>query len=342
MYEHYIALDWSKSNMAIARLTKQGQKKDVKDVPSNISYLKEYLKSLKGTKILTFEESTTSQWLYSELKGFVDKLLVCDPYCNRLLSEGAKTDKIDAMKLVSLSRAGMLKEVYHSGDDFIYLRKLMSGYNDVVKSLVRLKNQRFSMFQSIGLDHKMDTFLSGQQGGDSSDFVLSYVKEIIVMYEDIKEKYVEKFKKLSGQYKEIRLLKSIPGISDIHAMQIMSIVVDISRFPSRGHFLSYCGLIRHKKISGGRSYGSRAPRCYRGLRQVFKMAAHSVTQDRCHNGMRTLYEYYIEEKNKSPQMAKHNISRRLAILVYGVLKSGKRYTFQRKGKVKGESKDKGM
>ena len=128
--------------MAIVRVTKKGKKVNVEDIPSNISYLKDYLKNLKGKKILTLEESTSSQWLYSELKPCVNKLLVCDPYRNHLLSEGAKNDKIDATKLVYLNKAGLLKEVYHSGEDFIYLRKLVSEYNDIVKSIVRLKNQR--------------------------------------------------------------------------------------------------------------------------------------------------------------------------------------------------------
>ncbi|MDE0118793.1 MAG: transposase, partial [Bdellovibrionales bacterium] len=180
MYEHYIALDWSKSNMAIARITKKGKKAYVEDIPSNISYLKDYLKNLKGKKILTFEESTSSQWLYSELKSCVSKLLVCDPYRNHLLSEGAKNDKIDATKLVYLNKAGLLKEVYHSGDDFIDLRKLVSGYNDVVKSLVRLKNQRFSVFQSVGLDHKTDEFSSTNI---SDDFVLSRSEQLIAHQE---------------------------------------------------------------------------------------------------------------------------------------------------------------
>ena len=329
MYEHYIALDWSKSNMAIARMTKKGKKVHVEDIPSNISYLKDYLKHLKGEKILTLEESTSSQWLYSELKSFVNRLLVCDPYRNRLLSEGAKNDKIDATKLVYLNKAGLLKEVYHSGEDFIYLRKLVSGYNDIVKSIVRLKNQRSSVFRSVGLDHKRDEFSSENI---SDDFVLSRSEQLITESERIKEEYAKEFKKLARKHKEIRLLKSIPGINDIHAVQIMSAVVDIGRFPSKGHFLSYCGLIKHEKISGGRSYGRKPSRYYRPLKQVFKVAAHSVTREGCNNPLKVLYEYYIKENNKSPQMAKHNVSRRLAVLVYGVLKNGKRYDPNRKEK----------
>ena len=84
--------------------------------------------------ILTIEESTTAQWLYSELRDKVDELIICDPYRNHLLSEGAKTDKIDSQKLVKLLCSNLLKSVFHSHNDFIYLRKIVSGYEDVVRA----------------------------------------------------------------------------------------------------------------------------------------------------------------------------------------------------------------
>ncbi len=97
--------------------------------------------------------------MYSELKDSVDELIVCDPLRNRLLSEGAKTDKIDAEKLVLLLRSGLLKPVFHSGDEFIYLRKIVSGYEDVVKRGVRVKNQRSALFRASHLDAKKQTQL---------------------------------------------------------------------------------------------------------------------------------------------------------------------------------------
>ena len=58
------------------------------------------------------EETTTSQWLYTELRDYVDRMVICDPYRNKLLNDGPKTDKIDAAKLVHLLKAGLIKEVY--------------------------------------------------------------------------------------------------------------------------------------------------------------------------------------------------------------------------------------
>lgn len=145
MFNHYVAVDWAMSNMAIARITEKSNKITAIDVPADIKELQIYLKNLKGKICLTIEETTTSQWLYTELKDCVDKFIVCDPYRNKLLSEGAKTDKIDAMKLVQLLKADLLKEVFHSSDKFIELRKIVSAYEDTIQAGVRLKKSKISI-----------------------------------------------------------------------------------------------------------------------------------------------------------------------------------------------------
>ena len=223
----------------------------------------------------------------------------------------------------------MLKEIYHSGEEAIYLRKLVSGYEDIVKSGVRLKNQKSALFRSEGLDHKRDKCVSKNR---SVHFVLKEINKQIQVNENIKKKYEEEFKKLSRKHKEIRLLKSLPGIGIIHAVQIMASVVNIKRFKRKGYFLSYCGLIKHEKMSGGRSYGKRQPRYYRPLKQVFKMASHIVTQEVCNNPLKEFCEYQVNEKQRSSQIARHNVARRLAVLVYGVLKTGERFDPYRRRK----------
>ena len=63
IYDHYIAIDWSKKNMAIARMTKKSNKITVVDVPSDVADLKAYLRNLRGSKVLVIEETTTSQFV---------------------------------------------------------------------------------------------------------------------------------------------------------------------------------------------------------------------------------------------------------------------------------------
>lgn len=329
MFDHYIAVDWAQSNMAIARMTACSNKITTIDVPSDVKELRLYLEKLKGKRILTFEESTASQWLYTELRESVDELIVCDPYRNHLLKEGAKSDKIDAAKTVQLLRAGLLKPVFHSGDDFIHLRKLVSGYTDLVKAGVRLKNQRSALFRATGQEPG-----EVKLGGAADKFVLDGIERAITSYERERARYDEEFKSLSKKYKAISLLKSLPGIKDINAVKIAAFVVDPRRFPTVGHFWSYCGLIKLDRVSGGRSYGKKSPRCCRTLKSVFKTAAVTSAREDKNNPMRDYYLHLVNEKKLVDYHARNAVARRIATLAWGILKTGKRFDPYRRDRCK--------
>jgi len=309
-YDHYVALDWAESNMAVARMTKRSDEIKVVDVPSDIEDLKAFLTSLKGTKIMTIEETTTTHWLYTELVGLVDKLIICDPFRNKLLGEGAKTDKIDARKLVQLLRSGLVKEVYHSFDDNIKLRTFVSSYEDVIKAGVRLKNQRKAVIRS-----RVDNTLS--------EFVLNNLDEQIKSYEAGKQKYKKEFERLGKASKAIGLQESLPGIGWISAVKIVARVVDPRRFAKKGDYLGYCGLIMLDRVSGGRSYGKKRPRYSRVLKSVYKSAALSAIKGK--SSMGQYYRDLMKEKHYPKYQARHAVARRIAVLSYGIFKGGEKY-----------------
>ncbi|NIU82153.1 MAG: transposase [Candidatus Thorarchaeota archaeon] len=331
IYDHYIAIDWSIENMAIARMTKKSNKIAAIDVPSDIVELQAYLKNLKGTKILVIEETTTSQWLYTELKEYVERIFICDPNRNKLLNEGPKTDKIDATKLVRLLKAGLMKEVYHSTDKFLYLRRVVSGYEDLVKAGVRLKNQRYALLRACGKRGKEKRNLN--IGSHGEQFVLECLDRQIEAYEEEKEGYEKEFIRLARKYPEIKHQKGLPGIGVINAVKIVARVVSPYRFADKGHYLSYTGLIKLDKISGGRSYGKKNPRFSRQLKSVYKSGILAAIGG--NNPINDYYEYLIQEKGYSEHNARHKACRRLAILSLGVLKSGKKYRPYRRDQVKG-------
>lgn len=316
--KHYIALDWAQRNMAISRMTEGKDGLHTIDVKSDIREFRAYLKSLKGTKVLTFEETTTSQWLYTELREWVDELIVCDPYRNKLLSEGAKTDKQDAEKLVRLLRAGMLKPVYHSADEFITLRKLVSGYQDMVVALVRLKNQRSAILRGVGKAKQEKS--SGTRYGD---FVLTRIEKAIECLEEQRLEYKAEFALLHKKHSVIRILKSIPGIGPVGAVKIAAIVVSPDRFKDAGHFWSYCGLVELQKISGGKVYGKKAPRCCRTLKHVFMAAAMSAS--RITDSPMELYYRHLLAKGKPEAHARKSVARKIAAITLAVMKTKKTF-----------------
>ncbi len=330
IYDHFIAIDWSAINMAIARMTKKSNKITAVDVPSDIKELQFYLKNLKGTKILSIEETTTSQWLYTELKEYVDEVLICDPYRNSLLSEGPKTDKIDAIKLVQLLKAGLMKEVFHSTDKFIYLRRLVSGYEDLIKAGVRIKNQRYSLLRVCGKTGKEGKGFKLDSREDQ--FVLEGLDRQIQNHNAEKKSYIKEFQRLANKYPEIRHQKAIPGIGLINAVKIVARIVTPFRFADKGHYLSYAGLIKHEKISGGRSYGKKKPRFCRMMKSIYKSGVIAAIGG--NNFIDDYYEHLIKEKNYPVYNARNKACRRLATISFGVFKSGKKYTPYRTSHVK--------
>ena len=298
MFNHYVAVDWAMSNMAIAKMTDKSNKVTIIDVPSSLKELQFYLKKLNGKVIVVIEETTTSRWLYTELFNCVDKVFVCDPSRNALLSEGPKTDKIDAEKLVKLLKADFLKEIYHDNSKFIEIRKIVSGYEDLIKSGVRLKNQRSALFRAKNMNHKKERLLDSP----IEEFVLSGLDTQILIYEDERKRYLGEFKRLRKQYKEIQRLTDIPGIGEIIAVKIVSRVVDAKRFKKRNQFLSYCGLVKHDRISGGKNYGRKNTRYSRMMKCALNTAF--LTSLRGDGEFKHRYEYLMNEKNYSARDAK--------------------------------------
>jgi transposase len=318
-YDHYLALDWAQSNMALAHSTRHSNEMDTIDVQSDIKALKKYIGQFKGKKILTFEESSPAQWLYTELVEEVDEIVVCEPYSNHLLKSGPKTDRVDAMKLLRLLKADMLKPVFHCTDEFVNVRKVVSGHEDLVMSLVQLKNRRKAMFRAKGQK------VAGAESLSTSEerFVASGLESMIAQHEELRLKYECEFRKIHRQNKMVKDLASIPGIGLIHAVKIAAAVIDPKRFKHTTGFWLYCGLQKYELISGGKSYGKRSARHSRKLKCVFKTAALVCARSKEGSPLRNYYEDLITKKNYPEHQARHALARRIATLSLGVMKTGK-------------------
>lgn len=316
-FSNYVALDWAQSNMAWAHSKANSEKIETFDVRSDVQGFKRYLKNLKGSTVLTFEETSPAHWLYTELVDAVDKIIVCEPFTNHLLKSGPKTDRVDAIKLLKLLQADMLKPVFHSMDDFVYVRKIVSGHDDLIHSLVQLKHRRSAMFRSRGIKASNEVLPTREE-----QFVLEGLNELISTHELRRLKYEKELRRIVREKTMVKNLTTLPGIGPINAVKIAATVIDPTRFKHKTGFFLYCGLQKYDVISGGRSYGRRSPRYSRKLKCVFKTAA--LVCSRNTNGkLRDFYADLIKNKNYPEHQARHALARRIAALALGVMKTGK-------------------
>lgn len=319
MYSNYVALDWSMKTVSIATMKAASKQPNVFDLEANVDFIKEFAKTLRGSSILCFEETTGSHWLYVELKDYFDEIFVCDPYRNALLSEGAKTDKIDAVKLCRLLRSNLLKPVYHSLDEAYELRKLVNAYLNLNKLGVRLKNQYSAFYRSEGKVYKK-TVLEGKN--EVEKFIYSTQEEAIEFIKQKQKQYRQIFAEIVRSNQQMSNLKRITGIGNIFAVIIYSTVVEAARFPDKYHYWSYCGLVKHPRESGGTSYGWRYGRYSRKLKWVYTSAAMVATNTQ--NDIRAYYDYLLS-KGYSTRNAYRAVSRYIAKCSWAIMKNNSSY-----------------
>lgn len=193
----------------------------------------------------------------------MDKLLICNPlFVNR--KRGPKNDYTDAYHLAQQLRGDSLTPIYREHNELLEFRMLTSGYMDLIRAIVKLKNQYAALIRSEVIASPKE--YSGrkfyqlpdvyqQLSTPSGLFVAERMFKLIEQLEETKKDYLLKFTDLSRRYKEIEALMSIPGIGVVRAVTIVAQVGSPSRFKNKHNYWSYCGLVSYEKSSGGKSYG---------------------------------------------------------------------------------------
>ena len=324
-YKYYIGMDAHSTNCMFAVMNRRGKLVNRVGVETTDTQLLDFVRSVKGPKALVFEESTLSQFLYVLLKPEVEHLVVCDPVANA--KKGPKTDKIDAVELADLLRVDRLKPVFHTDDERIELRALISGYDDLIQEIVRTKNRykalfRMSAIRVKGIRVYSDPEMIQLLPTKTQQFVAGPLFEQLEVLEKHREWYKNKFERNLRRFKEMRLIAGIPGLGTTTANQVVGIVVSPHRFATKYKFFSYATIVRHKQISNGVVYGSKKAYGKEQLKAIFSRATWVALASE--NAFGRKYQQMLLE-GKSQKAAWHAVRRALAATMLAVWKSGKKY-----------------
>ena len=147
----YIGMDVHKEAISIAVLNSSGKLVMECTIETKAITILDFLKGLRGSLHVTFEEGTWAAWLYDLIKPHVTELIVCNPRRNALLKEGSKSDRIDARKLAELLRSNMVRSVYHGEHGVRALKELARSYLAISKDLGRVMTRVKAIYRSWGI-----------------------------------------------------------------------------------------------------------------------------------------------------------------------------------------------
>jgi len=319
----YIGMDAHSKNSYFVVLSRSGKVLHREKVETREDTILEFVRSIKGSKKLSYEEGVMSQWLYILLKDEVDELIVCQPP----KSTGAKNDWLDAAEIADLLRVNRLKSVFHSDDVLMNLRILISGYDDLLQEIVRTKNRYSALYRETGIFTKGlnvydDQELLLQLSTEQRQLVGSSLYDQLQLLELHKQKYVKQLDQNVQSYKPVKLLRGIPGVGTIRANHIVAVMVTPYRFAGKGKLIAYSRLTKHGRMSDGKLYGRRRSLGQPVLKDAFRGAALSAVQG--NNAFRREYDVQ-REIGKNDKEARNKIAKMVAATVLGVWKSGKPY-----------------
>ncbi len=340
--DKYVGADVHSATTSLAVLNGRGKLLMEAVVETQAEILVSFVRSLAGRVHLTFEEGTQAEWLHELLEPHVEELVVCDPRANKRLQGEDKSDRIDAAELAERLRGGFLRPVFHGSSSTRPLKELVRGHEHLVSDSVRIQNRLKAVLRSRGvrLPQRLKTFdASGQEVFDSlADPELRMrVQWLWREYQAVESLRAEAKKALRRECRRhpaCRLLKTVPGVGSIRAVQIVSQVGTPFRFRTKRQLWKYSGLAVVMSTSSDYRVGKsglekKVHRATRGLNRnfsrllkaAFKGAALSASM---RGDFRDYYRELVEGGQRE-EMARLTLARKIAAICLILWKKGEAF-----------------
>src|SRR5438552_13095888 len=145
----YVGLDVHQAT-TVTTVREEGGRVIARSVlPTEAGPLVEFVRGMRGSVHVAFEEGTQAQWLYDLLVPIVDRVIVCNRRGES--SQGNKADQTDADVLSDLLRQGSLRAVYHGGHERAALKELARTYQNLVEDSTRVMQRLKALFRARGI-----------------------------------------------------------------------------------------------------------------------------------------------------------------------------------------------
>jgi len=226
-------------------------------IPGKWESLRLQLDHYRGCAIqLVYEAGCFGFWLHDRLMEYGVECMVTPPslvpqeYGNRV-----KTDRRDSRKLAHLLAKGLLKRIFVPGKKECYHRQVVRRRRQLIGDRTRVQNRIKAelRFYGINLSEPVGKWTKGYvENLNRLSFEDRFMQESF-------NRLLEQYTFLTGQiekqnalvrelsememYRErVGILKSVPGIGTLAAMELLLELQDVSRFRQADQLAAYVGL----------------------------------------------------------------------------------------------------
>ena len=248
-----------------------------------------------------------------------------------------KTDKEDAMKLAHLveeRRDEKLPIVPLPSEQEMERRELISNYGREVRDRTRLINRLHSLFVKQGITTMVKKNLAtAQRRAEVVKELSGQLREdaeYIMQHLDLHEKRIKELKvKINKEAKtdeSMKILQSIPGVGPVVAYAYVAHVGDGSRFSKGSQVSNYLGFVPRLDYSGTiQRQGHITKRGNGYLRGLLVQGAWTAVYSRQKGALKERFQYLTKFEGRGKKKTIVSIGRRMAELMYTVLRTKTKY-----------------
>jgi len=337
----YIGLDVHQATISVAVRDSAGKLVMEAILETKAETILQFIRGLRGSLHVTFEEGTCAAWLHDLLKPHVTHVLVCDPRKNALLKSGNKNDRIDARKLADLLRTGLLSPVYHGEAGVRKLKELARSYLAITRDLTRVMSRLKALYRSWAIPcageqvyaprHRAEWLAKITEPGVRRRAELYYQQfdALAALRQEARRELLAESRKHSA----VKLLRQIPSIGPIRAALLVALIQTPYRFRTKRQLWAYIGLALKTYTSGeyrfvgGQLQRTKKVLAIRGLnrnhnhdlKNIFKGAATRAASTA--GPFQDFYQACVSRGMK-PHLARLTLARKIAAITLLVWKKG--------------------
>ena len=336
--EYIITMDTHCRTTDVCVKTAGGKLVRREHLSTGIPQLRELIESVPRPRRVIFEEGSMAGWLYRNLKGCADEVIVCDPRRNaHVAKDGDKDDPIDAEKLNDLDRGGFLKAVHQQDSaEKAAAKQVVGMYHDRVAHRVSEGNQLLALAkrwvvmlsrQSL-LEREGPAWLAKRlEQADVPPRIVAIAVDLWKSFEQALEqeqKLHEQLCQLVRQDKVMARVTELPGYGPIRAATLISYLDIPCRFKSKSALWKYVGIgLKRHKSGDGMNFIGVEQACNRLLRNVVIGAAQSAITQKQNVFARRYAQWMMS--GLSSRNARRNVARDQVTAVWAMWKSDKAF-----------------